>query len=632
MPRERPPRPLLYASLIGALAGGLQALSDFGAGWMWLDRPREQLGLLVALLRLHVVVGMVLAVVLQLGWWMVRRGLAFGGARWQSGGITLTFVAAPLHAWYGWYLVHRPSVAELPGARWALAGGLLVSLGSVQRVASPVMTWLAQPVRRPCLSGGWLLILAFGLGKLDQWVLPGYYEPLHGLLTGAALLMHAGACHVWVQASAPSCLLDRWRIATPWLLAAALMGMAHVSADRYQNVRVALARPRSGHSHSLALALGPALRPVDRWVVWEQRRTARRTRGRPGIRSGLTWPLAHLLVVTVDALRADHLGCYGHERPTSPGIDRLAATAVVYEHAYTPAPHSSHAIASLWTSQPMLRRVQERTELPRRSLVSELSEAGYHTAAFFIAGIFFTDREAYASYARQRFGFNFYEQTPRAAESLTDAALAEVERTVARGEPSSLFWVHYFDVHAPYRETRFGTRDVDRYDGEIARVDRAIERLVREVRARLSRDVVVVVTADHGEAFGEHGHAYHGSSLYDEQTRIPLLLMAPGLPPRRAHGVASLLDVAPTLLAAVGLPTPAGMEGRDLLSTFTEPPIVHTAVEHQRGLIRLPFKFIAEPRWSTFELYNLQDDPRELHNLSDDRPQLVAEFAGLIDP
>src|SRR5690606_7471572 len=113
--------------------------------------------------------------------------------------------------------------------------------------------------------------------------------------------------------------------------------------------------------------------------------------------------------------------------------------------------------------------------------------------------------------------------------------------------------------HEPYRETRFGTTDMDRYDSEIRKVDDHLGRLVREARARLQRDVIVVISADHGEEFRDHGGLYHGSTLYEEQVRVPLIVSAPDLAPRRVRAPVELVDVAPTLLGMLDRPVPASM-------------------------------------------------------------------------
>ena len=130
----------------------------------------------------------------------------------------------------------------------------------------------------------------------------------------------------------------------------------------------------------------------------------------------------------------------------------------------------------------------------------------------------------------------------------------------------SFVWVHFFEPHEPYVAHdgfAFGGGDVDRYDSEIAYTDAAVGRLVREVRARRP-GTIVIVAADHGEEFEEHGGRYHGSSLYEEQLHIPLIVSIPGLAPHVVDGQVQLIDVTPTVLNLLDIPVPARMRGTDL--------------------------------------------------------------------
>jgi HEAT repeat protein len=216
---------------------------------------------------------------------------------------------------------------------------------------------------------------------------------------------------------------------------------------------------------------------------------------------------------------------------------------------------------------------------------------------------------------------------------MTDRVLGEIDRTVARGEPSSLIWAHYFDVHEPYEATTLGTSDVDRYDSELLATDRAIGRLVRETEKRVHKPLVVVITADHGEEFHDHGGVYHGSSLYEEQVHVPLIVLAPGLPPRRVKQPVESIDIAPTLLGMLGIARPSSMRGTDLRALMLQPSAtergpVFSAVIHKKLVVSWPYKLIADLRFGSFELYNLEQDPKERDNRADREPARVQSLRG----
>ncbi|HKU42121.1 MAG TPA: HEAT repeat domain-containing protein, partial [Polyangiales bacterium] len=246
-----------------------------------------------------------------------------------------------------------------------------------------------------------------------------------------------------------------------------------------------------------------------------------------------------------------------------------------------------------------------------------------------------TEGDQLQRYRDSAFGFALHEHQDRPAEDMTDRVLAEVDRTLARHEPSTLFWVHYFDVHEPYEATTLGTSDADRYDSELLATDRAIGRLVREVERRVHKPLIVVITADHGEEFHDHGGVYHGSTLYDEQVRVPLILVAPQLKAARIEAPVESIDIAPTLLGLLGVEAPSSMRGRDLRALITDPEHVDrgpvfSAVVSKKMVVRWPYKLIADLRFGLFELYDLERDPSERDNRADHDPTRLASLRGEI--
>jgi HEAT repeat protein len=218
--------------------------------------------------------------------------------------------------------------------------------------------------------------------------------------------------------------------------------------------------------------------------------------------------------------------------------------------------------------------------------------------------------------------------------------MAELDDLARRGEPPGFLWVHFFDAHAPYQGR--GATAAAQYDHAVSRVDAAIGRLLAHARATLARDLVVAVTADHGEEFGEHGGVYHGSALYDEQVRVPLVIAAPGLAPQRVLAPVELVDLAPTLAGLAGVARPPSMRGRDLRPWMLAPPAlgrdtppVFAAVNTRKMVRHGQWKLIADLTYGVDELYDLTADPLERRNLAaswpDRRAALHAELAAWLE-
>jgi choline-sulfatase len=356
-------------------------------------------------------------------------------------------------------------------------------------------------------------------------------------------------------------------------------------------------------------------------------------------------PRPHVLLITIDTLRADRLGCYGRAQAATPAIDGLAGEGLLFRRAYTPVPLTLPAHATLLTglepaAHGLLDNGMVARELGAPTLGERLQAAGYDTAAFVAAHvlnrIFGLDR-----------GFALYDDGPAEAEESegffhgvadargrVDAALAWLRRPRAR---PFFLWVHLFDVHAPHvAPPGFAERFPDAYDGEVAYVDSQVARLLRALDTMgVARDTLVIVTADHGESLGEHGEETHGLLLYDATLRVPLVLRLPGRVPRGATSerVVGLADVAPTVLALTGLPPNARAHGVGLLEEPKAARPLWAASEYParqygwaalRALRSDGVKYIEAPRP---ELYDLASDAGELRNLAPERADLVATWS-----
>jgi arylsulfatase A-like enzyme/Tfp pilus assembly protein PilF len=344
----------------------------------------------------------------------------------------------------------------------------------------------------------------------------------------------------------------------------------------------------------------------------------------------------NVVLVTLDTVRADRLGCYGHRTAATPTLDAIAQGGARFEVAVAHAPLTAPSHASILTGlTPLGHGVRDNGAyvLPTglRTLAEDFKMAGYATGAF-VSGFPLKRRFGFDR------GFDVYDDAlprgkdarrtayvERTADRTTDAALSWLDgaRAAGAGAPPFFLWVHYFDAHAPYEApAEFMAAGASPYDGEIAFVDAQLGRLLRRVDAG-SRDhpTLVLVTADHGESLGEHGEDTHGIFVYDATVRVPFLVRGPGVPPGTvAATVARGIDVVPTLLDYAGLPA-RPVEGRSLRRAalgerLPDAPAYAESLHSQLQYGWAPlyawrtarFKLVEAPR---AELYDLEKDPGE---------------------
>ncbi len=630
--------------LCGALAGLFVALGDFGATWLWLPLWRDRGDYLVRMLALAVPAGALLGALLTLAGFAAYRAAAKSRyAPDKLWPLPLVMLSTPVWRLLALKLCSGGMMSRLSfrGAlEWGLSALLPLLFYAGLLGLSLFLRALHQRPRFMRPSAAALFGLSFGLGKLNQTFLPNLYDYLHAALS--ALTWLSAGLGFYALLRDPCADRFRSALSSRWAVRGLSLGLFTgfvfnlLTLDQSLNVRVAMFDPRSATSRVLLTGLNPAL------LVWSKHTRETRTRNarksieaRPQRDADLpSTPGAHVVIITIDALRADHMSSYGYARDTSPELTIFAQGAVQFERAYAQAPHSSYSLSSLHTSEYLHEVVELGRPLPEATLASTLAEHGYHTAAFFTDGIFHTDGHRLARYRDNAFGFALFDHTNRESEDQTERVLTEVERIKQQGEPPSFLWVHYFDVHEPYQETTFGTGEMERYDSEIRHVDREVMRLLRALDERFEREVIVAITADHGEEFREHGGVYHGSTLYEEQVRVPLILRAPGLPASRIDAPVEVVDIAPTLLGAADIPVPASMRGRDLrayaLGKIPENSTAFSAVLTKRMAVQWPYKLIADLRFGLFELYNLSEDPEERRNLASSQPEKLGEMRDLI--
>lgn len=357
----------------------------------------------------------------------------------------------------------------------------------------------------------------------------------------------------------------------------------------------------------------------------------------------------NVVLLSVDALRPDHLGIYGYDRETSPNIDAFAEEAVRFEDVLAQSSRSIRSIPSMMTGL-YPSQIAFGNELPvagllpsNQTLAEMLAARGYQTAAV-IGTRYFNRSQGFFQGFDQVIELHDTSQTRSAVMDRGLDVLAQLQ-----GQERPFFlWIHLFNVHAPYlaegRRSRFGEELVDRYDEEIALADEQIGRAVDALEERgMLDDTVVFLASDHGEAFYEHGHSGHAESLYEEEVRSVLMARLPGVEPRGVSGRVGLFDFTPTVLNLVRAPAPDGVPSRSLLPFALgraepdpeRPFIAETLPDGHRvydkksltvGRYRLHW-WVRENR---VELYDLEEDPGEQNDIATEDPERRAELLGLL--
>lgn len=397
------------------------------------------------------------------------------------------------------------------------------------------------------------------------------------------------------------------------------------------------------------VSLRPVRDPADRIVrLWD--------------RQGIEKP--NVILISLDTTRADRLGCYGYADAKTPAIDELARRGVLFTQAASPAPLTLPAHSSMMTGfYPTYHgvRLNGTTALSQKqiTLAEALSAAGYQTGAF-VAAFVLDGRWGLNQ------GFNEYDDrfdlkklkhldlagTQRPANEVVDAALQWLD---ARKDPQKngpfFTWIHLYDPHTPYEPPaplygEFAPRGpAGLYDGEIAFVDRQVDRVLSWLRQNgLDQRTIVVIAGDHGEALGSHGEGTHGFFIYDWALRVPFIIATPfdDLRGVRVDSQVSLVDIFPTMLALTGIESKGSVHGRSLLPLmFKEGAASDTyaygesmSPELQFGwsalhALRSPqYKFIDAPRP---ELYDLAADPGETTNIVSQKPDVAAAMARELD-
>jgi arylsulfatase A-like enzyme len=446
----------------------------------------------------------------------------------------------------------------------------------------------------------------------------------------------------------------------------------------------------------------------------------------------------NLLLITVDALRADHVGCLGYARDLTPRIDRLAAEGALFRQAIANGPRSPASFPAILASIYQCSDAEHGLPPGAATLAEILKQQGYATAGFCAGNVYISrlygyqrgfdqfqdfltlDSSAKAPERRSRSrraplrstirrlledsgrydpAFLLFSSTLQGKKNIADMAKGEEVHPFEAGETLNdhavawlsrprdgpfFLWLHYMDAHFPYlpRVARYPPSQVGRfalsllclllrrpayprqvlidlYDARIRDLDSILDRLLTRLEEDgWLQDTLLVLTADHGEEFLDHGGWVHGAKLYDELLRVPLVLKGPGLP----QGIAlreqvGLIDLAPTILQLLGMPEKVeSFRGTSFLPWLTgvrdgpperfvfsgevhvggrRPPFwgqyhTHKTLYRIRSCRGEGWKYIWDEEGNQEELYNLRADPEEVHNLAAREPGLLRRFAALV--
>lgn len=385
-------------------------------------------------------------------------------------------------------------------------------------------------------------------------------------------------------------------------------------------------------------------------------------------RGGPGWRAEQVVLISIDTLRADRLGTYGYTtRPTSPNLDALARLSVVFERAYAPAPWTVPSLAGLMTGRyPVEVGAYTNADVLADEAVTlaELFRAqGYATATFNTHALLVSERAGF----RQGFDVVAPEHLAPLLEDEHKASFSAVEGDLMRwldthAKRPFFLWVHDMSPHLPPTAGNPHLQEPGwtRYDAEVRYADALVGRILRRLaELGVGENLLIIVTADHGEAFGdEHGLIGHQDVMYDEVLRVPLLIGAPRFEPRRVETPVELIDLFPTLAALARLPLPPNVRGESLVPLLDGEAALRRRAEafhmrfffeddahHWLAVRDREWKLLAKlrdigrddrPGWNVdapetyFELYRVADDPGELNDLYETHPDEVARLAGIL--
>lgn len=504
---------------------------------------------------------------------------------------------------------------------WQLVVPVSIVFGAMMAATLGLRRWARGPLR------GLFALLALGIATSNAFVLETDYFFIHFMLAwlSAQLLAHAIEGLALPALPPAAHRAGTTAVAVIGLLALTLPERSNEVQRRLFSLQSSvvpplLARLMPGRSSAGTGQVLPAYQHSPWFSPRDTLPPAPPTRA-------VTLPEAPLVVLfTIDAMRADVLEVAKHKKRL-PQLSRLQTESVSFSLARSPTPATTTTFGSIFSGKyysmlPWEALGKGKTRLIEKTprFAQALERAGVHTIQIVTLG---------RLNAESGVGLGFKSevslQRKQGAKDVIDLAIEQLEK--APVGPTFLF-AHFTEAHAPYNQAGTKGSPISRYVGELAIVDAEIGRF-REHLHSVGRDqrTVFVISADHGEAFGEHGQNFHARSVYEELMHVPLLIHAPQLPPRRVDTPVTLMDLGPTILDLFGLPAPGSYMGQSIApllvgkpAQLTRPIIADAGRQIQAFYFPDGKKVIFDRPKKTTEVYDLRADPDELTNLSEGEP------------
>lgn len=537
----------------------------------------------------------------------------------------------------------------------AISYGIIgACLGAGVGVATAILSFLARDARAAGALAGGSVAALLGLAVARFRIVRDLFAESLPIASSQGLAVHAGLL--------VGALLVLW-----------LVRRLILSTSRDGSTGVAAAA---------ALAAALVIGGVASTAAFDAMNGAKPVPAAPGTAQGPS-----VILIIADTLRADYVGAYGSRATKTPGMDRLATDGVLFDNAFANSTWTRPSVATIVTSlYPSSHKVMYKTDLLPdgvTTIAETMKEAGYRTVGYvtninvapsfhfeqgfqeyhYLTPEFFfgaTDsgsklafysvmrllRERF--FAKDKWVHHYYQD----AQTVNGDALPWLDRNSA-GPFFAL--VHYMDPHDPYFEIPYNGVAVARVDtpnpdpsqrdrlaqlyaSNVEYLDRFVGNLIEALKAsNRYDDTVIALVSDHGEEFYEHKGWWHGTTLYDEESRVPVIIKFAknARAGTRVKAPAQLLDVAPTLVAAAGVTVPETWQGRDLLSDAPVPAALFQEEDHEGNVLhsirtdrwKLILANDANPRGlPAVELFDMASDPKETNNLAAANPDVVARL------